>query len=458
MFRVVALLLVVVMYASPAAAIDAATVVGVKLALDGALKGLNEALKGVTGEIRSLGNSLQANAQNVIVDIDGMVKSNVNLTFDKLSASELRFVEDAQALTEKINAVTKSIASGVSSETRKIIVDADIASYNTMYSMPCRDSPPRVIATFPEKICLSSGVKTLTMKGNFLRQGDVSVYLNNVRAEVVERIDSSISVKLPDELVKSAESGDVVVSSRVEGLEKIDRKLIMWGFLGCWEDKRRVESSPIGMSVVKGPCHVKISGEAWYKYNVKVNVPEEVQKFEKYGSSQCDDSFSVETQWCVSKGTLGGHTVTNIASWCGSSYGGVLPSGPRCVLVRGHVAGCGADRGPFGVWLGCRGRGKLTYDIQLVRVDEFESVTQREKVAIIGRSDQSSFSISMPPAPAGGSVPMYVLEVGLMKGEDVVESFQVSHANPNFSAVRTRIDGGVLSVEVDRSSIERCCN
>lgn len=82
------------------------TVLGVKEALEGAITEFRKVLAEATNDLQSLGNSLQAKAQNVVMDIDRSLGSKINLTFDRLDATEQRLIEDAQALTSQMEKAT----------------------------------------------------------------------------------------------------------------------------------------------------------------------------------------------------------------------------------------------------------------------------------------------------------------------------------------------------------------
>lgn len=192
----VALLALLMCFSVPAWA-QALTVLAAKSALEGAIAELRKALADTTNDLRSLGNSLQANAQNVVLDVDRTLGSKINLTFDRLDATELRLMEDVQALTKQVQTATSQIVSKAGDEARKTIVEADIAAYNASYSLPCRSAPPRVVASFPARLTARRSAAVLRLKGNFLRQGNVSITVNDRPARVVERLDTSLTIELP---------------------------------------------------------------------------------------------------------------------------------------------------------------------------------------------------------------------------------------------------------------------
>jgi hypothetical protein len=434
---------------------QALTVLAAKSALEGAIAELRKALADTTNDLQSLGNSLQANAQNVVFDVDRTLGSKINLTFDRLDATELRLIEDVQTLTKQVQTATSQIVSKAGDEARKTIVEADIAAYNASYSLPCRSASPRVVASFPARLIARRSAAVLQLKGNFLRQGNVSVTVNDRPARVVERLDTSLTVELPSEVVNSVKDDEVVASAIVNGLERIERAPRLWGLFGCGESRYVVLEKPIGLSIIKPPYYLSMIGTLRYDYTATRDVVEPEQQFSRKGSDQCDDNSRADQQWCVTAGTLANVQVRDVRANCNSGYEGTVPSGDRCVLARGKVAGCGANRGPFNTWLGCKGRGRLNYKIQLTRQETFQASTQDSQVMRTGAPGTWSFAVDMPnPAGLKSPLPRYNVSLNLMQGRNVISTFAITHANPNISPVTSRVNGGVLAIEADPTGLQ----
>jgi hypothetical protein len=62
---------------------------------------------------------------------------------------------------------------------------------------------------------------------------------------------------------------------------------------------------------------------------------------------------------------------------------------------------------------------------------------------------QKSFSIPLeaPPGLAAAS-PWYALNVNQHQGRKVLQTFAISHANPNVGPVTSRVNNGLLAVEI----------
>jgi hypothetical protein len=451
------LLCVVFSLASAAAHAQALTVLAAKAALEGALGELRAALTDATNDLRSLGNSLQANAQNVVQDVDRMLGSKMNLAFDRLDAAELRLMEDVQALTRQVQGATLQVVQRAGEEARRSIVEADIAAYNASYSLPCRSAPPRVLASFPARLVARRSSPVLQLRGNFLRQGTLSAVINGRPARILERLDTALSVEVPAEVVQAVADAEVLASVVINGLERVERAPRLWGLMGCAETRALVAEKPMALSVIEPPYQVQVEGTVRYEYTASRDVTEPEQEFSRTGSDRCDDNSRADEQWCVAGGTLAGVQVSDVRTNCNSGYEGNLPSGERCVLVRGRVAGCGAVRGPFNAWLGCKGRGWLKYKIQLVRREPFQAMSADAHIDRKADPGVWSFAFDLPSSTGlTAAQPRYNLTVRLMQGKRTVTMHALTHANPNAGPVTSRVQGGVLAVEVDASApVER---
>jgi hypothetical protein len=443
----VAMVLLVLVQAVHAQA-AALTVLSVKSALEGAITEFRKAMNEATNNLQSLGNSLQANAQNVVLDIDRTIGSKITLTFDRLDASELRLMEDAQALTRQVQQATQQVISKAGDEARRTIVEADIAAYNASYSLPCRSAPPRVVASFPAQITVGRSVANVQLRGNFLRQGDIKAVVNGQQARILERLDTALTVEVPRTVLQGVTDDPVSAQVVVQGLERVERSPRLWGLFGCGEKKSIVAESPISLSIIEPPYHFEMVGALHFEHTASREEAEPAQRFSRTGSDRCDDDSRADQQWCVATGTLARASVSGVSANCNSGYEGNVPSGDRCVLVRGKVAGCGANRGPFNAWLGCRGRGWLTYDIQLVRKIDFQDRTAETQIERRAQPGAASFAFNMPAATGlVNPQPRYNVVVELKQGRKLVSSNTVSHANPNANGITSRVNGGVLAIE-----------
>lgn len=432
-------------------------VLAVKQALESAIGDLRRALGDVASDLTSLGNSLQANAQNVIQDVDRLLAKNINLTFDRLDATELRLMEDVQALTKQVQTATAFVVAKAGDEARRTIVDADIAAYNASYSLPCRSAPPRVVASFPARLVAGRTAPTLQLRGNFLRQGaNMAVTVNGKPARLVERLDTALTVEIPAEIIALVKDDELIASATVAGLERVERAPRGWGLFGCGETRSTVSEKPIAMSIIEPPYTLALTGSARYEHTTTRDTREPTQTVDFKGDDRCEDHFRVDRPYCVSSGTVAAAQVDITGMRCRSTYEGWVPSGDRCVLVRGTVGGCGARRSPVGrVWLECRGRGHLGYNLVLTRRENVQVESGAVAIERAGAPGTWTFSIDMPsPVNLANPLPRYNVNVLLKQGQKTIQTVAVSHANPNAGPITSRVNGGILAIEADPDALQ----
>lgn len=434
---------------TPAAAQAGLVTVGaVSAALSSALDQFKAAIAQAGDELRGLGNSLQANAQNVLQDMNKIMKDRMDQAVGSLDAQERRIVEDAEALTRQVQKATDALLRRAGDEARQTIVEADISAYDALFSLPCRDLRPRIVAAFPGEIVASQGQPVMTLRGNYLAQGGaLTASVDGKVARVVERLDHSIKIELPETIAPPTLSGVRTASVQVAGLAVLDRTL----WFGLVRREKSVPQAPVAAAITIRP-QVKwsVSGRIRSTHLVESSRPEPVRKFSRTGNDHCDDSFDVGTQYCATDEnavrTTGTLSVTSAN--CGSNAGAVQPSGPRCVLVPGHVQGCGADRGPFNTWLGCKGRGWLNYDLTLIVTTKSRVEAGSTNIEVAPSVTDRSWSFSFPPA---GDQAQYEYEATIQKtqGDEVLNRWTVSGANPNAGPIKSRVADRALAVELE---------
>lgn len=416
--------------------------------LSKAIDDFKAALSQAGDEARSLGNSLQANAQNVLADLNNALKDRMNQAITALEAQERRLAEDAEALTRQLTRATQAVATQTGDELRRTIVEADVLAYNTMYSLPCRDHRPRIVAAFPSQVVVAQAEPILTLRGNYLDQGAaLTAMVGEHRAEIIERFATSIRVRLPDDVAPEQLDEPRTVSVRVSGLETRDRTL--WFGLACREREVAAPEMSAALTMMPQITH-SIRAALRTTHLVEKEVAEPRPRFSRTGSDRCDDNFPVVENYTVSvPDTVRTRAdIDNVSANCGSGLLSVNPSGPNAVVVSGRVQGCGAHRGPFNVWAGCKGRGWLHYDITLV-------ATTRERVVAGSQDYEAADSVadrawSFKFAP-GGVQPMYEYEVTVTRRQGRAElgRWTISGANPNTGPVKSRVAEGSLAVELE---------
>jgi hypothetical protein len=415
--------------------------------LSRAIDDFKSALAQAGDESRSLGNSLQANAQNVLADLNNALKDRMNQAITALDAQERRLAEDAEALTRQLRLATQAIVAQAGDETRRTIVEADILAYNTAYSLPCRDQKPRIVAAFPGQVIVAQSEPILTLRGNYLDQGrTILASIGNRPVEIVERLATSIRIRLPDEVAPATLDAPQTVSVRLQGLETRDRTL--WFGLICRERETAAPEMIAALTLMPQITH-EIRAILRTTHLVEREITENRPQFSRTGSDRCDDNFPVVEQYRTSiPGAIRTRAnVSVVSANCGSGIQSVNPSGPNAVVVNGRVQGCGAERGPFNTWLGCRGRGWLQYNISLVVTTQERVVAGIQDYAVEPSVADRSWVFAFPTASRDPNFE-YEVTVTRMQGRLELGRWTLSGANPNAGPFKSRIADGSLAVEL----------
>jgi hypothetical protein len=446
-FFIATALLIMVFRIEVYAQVGALTVLGVKDALVSTLQEFRQALNEATQDAKSVGNSLQANAQNVIRDIDVMLGKKLAYTFDRLDAQERRLADDAERLTALIRDSTEALTRKNYERARVLIADADILAYNTSYSLPCRTTRPRIIAISPNVLNSDDEAPVVRIRGNFLMQGEgLSIKVDGTAAELQQRSDNEIAFLIPQIVMQKARNKQTAVTASVQGLIPIQRSISL--LLGCRESRGRLDAIPSVGFLIDPATVFRVSGNLVTTHLVNSVVPDLEGRFERTGSDRCDDAFSVDQNFClVGAGKFHHVDIWNQNANCGSAIGPVNPSGDRCVFIGGQVRGCGANRGPFNTWVGCKGRGWVKYNYKLWRQDATRVETGRSQVEKSGIPGETSFSFVFPGAT---SSPEYLFEIVVEKirGGRVLERRSLSHAKPTVDNWVAKVDQGMMTVQV----------
>jgi hypothetical protein len=423
------------------------TVAAISAALSAALDQFKVAISQAGDELRGLGNSLQANAQNVLQDMNKILKDRMDQAVTSLDAQERRIAEDAESLTRQLQKATELLIVKAGDQARQTIVEADIGAYDALYSLPCRDQRPRIVAAFPGEVVASQAQPVMTLRGNYLTQGGMlTASVDGKAAKIVERLDHSIKVELPDDVASPSLARARTTSIQVAGLATLDRTL--WFGLICRE--KSVTQAPVAAAITIRP-QVKwsLSGTMRSTQLVETETTEPVRKFDRTGNDHCDDSFDVSMSYCTAietaVRTIGKLKVTSAN--CGSAASDPQPSGPKCVLVPGRVQGCGADRGPFKAWLGCKGRGWLKYEVTLVVITKSRREAGNSTIEVAPSVSDRSWSF---PFPRAIDEPRYEYKVTIQQsqGDEVLNRWTVSGANPNAGPITSRVADGALAIQV----------
>lgn len=450
--RIQAILLAVISFsfsvASAHAQAGAATAAIVVQGLNEALSSMRDALNEATNDAKSVGNSYQANAQNVISDINKAFKDNLNLAFDRMSGQQHQLVENGERLISLTKEATDELTKKNFDRARELMVEGDIVAYDTSYSLPCRTTKPRVMIIHPAEIQADDEAPVIHVRGNFLLQGkDMKVMIGGSVAQVIQRTDTEIAFTVPQNVLDSARAKQIVVSATIAGLKTIARNIRF--VLGCSENLTDLDNAPSVQFLVDPPVTHHLNGTLVTSHNVDKVVKDLSGHFGNTGSDHCDDSYAADQNYCLVQktGTFDHIDITNQSANCGSSIGPVKPSGDRCVFVGAHVQGCGANRGPFNVWLGCKGRGWANYDYQLWRKDTVVEQAGSLDIDKTGIPGETLFSFPFPSA-SGDSQYSFIVVVQKLRGEKVLEQATLSQAQATHGTWKASVKDGQFSLTV----------
>lgn len=421
----------------------ALTIGAVSNALSSTLADFNNAITTAGEAIKGAGNSLQANAQNVIRDIDRVFGKNVNLTFDRMDAQQQALYRDAQRLTQQIRQATIDIASKTAAEARKTIYEADIIAYNALYSLPCRSQAARIVYLQPDRIRIGRDTAEVTLRGNFLSGPEDGIWIDGRKATVIARSATEIRAAVPREVAHGIAS-ERSVGIRVELIDVKKSNLLL---LCPSSRKKRTES----LAVTLAPRRwVSLAG--WIEPTSLVERTEGWSKqYESGADDNCDADRDITAQICEPSPWL----VKSIDSFriTGKNGGGYAGppslSGDSCIKVPGRAKGKGYDRFPFGV-KNCRGRGWTNWAMAYtVKTDD--RITAGRHDFSEQAADQASWNI---PYPAASTLRepryRYALKANITMG-DKTRVFEISDAQQLSGPISARLIDGTLTVSYDES-------
>lgn len=432
---------------APASAQGLVTAAVVASGLVAAIDGLKAAIAQAGDEFRATGNSLQANAQSVLLDLNTALKDRMNQAVTALDAQERRLAEDAEALTRQVTRATQLIIAGAGEEARRTIADADILAYNTLYSLPCRSQRPRVVAAFPGEIIVAQSEALLTLRGNFLDQGsNVTARIGDHQAEIVERLATTIRIRIPGAVAPPSVDSIRTVSVSVAGLEAKNRSL--WVGLICREQERRIDPVLAALTIKPQITH-SVRGTLRTLHMVETQVVEPQAAYGRMGSDRCEDDFPVSTTYCTTReNAVGAVARFSVESAnCGSGVESVQASGPRCSIINGRIKACGANR--IGTaWAGCKGRGWLNYNVNLEITTSSRVPAGTSEIIVEPSVAERSWVWRFP---GGQTQPTYEYEVTVVRSQGTTElgRWTLSGANPNSGPFKSRVADGALAVEIE---------
>jgi hypothetical protein len=402
---------------------------------------LQRLISTTSGEIKSIGEQLQRNAQNVITDLDRVFKDRLDQLIGGLNESERRMVEDAQALVYQMQVAARELTVKVAENAREALYEADITAYNALTgsSLSCRTQEPRFVYVRPNALRAGLDRPEITIRGNYLKFGDANVKVEETRATVIANNANEIVLRIPESVINSV---TVERSLRVTGTP-----------LRCEPGTFSYQTKP---SLEELSVPIVVKPPASYSINVII-VPiirlptTQLFVWDFYDSDKdCRADRPADRNWCVLEGWQIAPATIDVKTTEATCDSGITEtpqlSGSRCISVRGRIKGCGVK------WMMCKGRGSWRYrvstDAKTYGQRPFRAHEQR---IAISDSSQRVFSIDYPhqiPTDNQGVIWTYNVAVQVKRGNQA-RRVDLSETNPNAEGVTTRIGNqGKLAVEL----------
>jgi hypothetical protein len=332
-----------------------------------------------SGDLKSVIIQTQASAEQLAADLEKRFQNQLGNTVRALGNVEQQIALDAYNATNSMRAGIDQARAAADETALTVMQGADIATYNALFDLPCRERIPRAVYITPRSVRVwgdpgapSEGPNKQTMqfivRGNYLDafgQPQASVNGKPVSVDGSNRRELYISFtpEIVDSLLQLSQATQVVVKTSLALCEAGQR-----------------EASDVAL-LVKPPINYLISG----RIVPTVQIPyRSTKNYSFYEDGGCDSNYRVDKSYPVDPGT----TVTECSvgvttANCGSNVSSAIPSGSICV-VSGKIVGCGRDCIPLTGICNCRGRGWLGYNVsidyegmrsQILQTYEFPPVT-----------------------------------------------------------------------------------
>ncbi|EAZ91990.1 hypothetical protein [Crocosphaera chwakensis] len=432
-----------------------------KLLLD-SLERLSSVIKDAGGEFREVGDSLENNANKVIKEIDKTFGNRLDKTIRQLNETEKKVFEDIGRVIQENENATEAIIKGAGKEARRAIFEGDIAAYNSLYSLPCRNKIPRIVYIEPDEVIVNNDDPFVKIRGNFLDIGSESkVKVDGIETNIIARNNNEIAIAIPEKILNNLDDSKLLSISLT--LYKTTVIPVV-----CWA-RDSIINSPLQTSVKLTP-QVKYNIEGYIEGNYEKITPEEVkediqnfpQRRTKVIDENCGVNETIRRDFLIEKGwEIIDKTFTEISANCGTSLEGIDFQGNRAV-VRTRLKGCGYTtvRGPFGAILykDCNGRGWHEYDLTLIGRRRTIIPEKRERISlpketfnISGTSGQTTFT-DIRHTSANTNLRddnwYYTATIKGTRGRKQISPVQVNTNLPTAVNVTSKMENGILSIRI----------
>ncbi len=359
---------------------------------------VNEAINAVPAGMQAVMRELDVRLRALLVEMDQILGNRINETFNRLDLSQQTFLRGVQDTLETSKDALDQIRMKAFRDAQRLLVEADVTAYNTLYSLPCRDKVPRVLLSTPDVVRVSGDDMQLELLGNFLNIGDKppQVLLDGKSLKVTELDDTTLSFVVPGSELGAKPDSKRVLSFEVTGLRRESATNLL---VHCWRSDKEF-SSPVRVSFTVLPriqhsIEVRFTGTMQVKQTVENVIAEHVQLG---GSCSTNSPGSYPHRAGQPNVKLANVRISRHSEICGSSIGAPVytPGVSTEVVVPYHLRGCG--RGRLG---DCKGRARASYSLSADGiVEQTENLQETTVTRTLFNRGSASFDIPGSSDPA----------------------------------------------------------
>jgi hypothetical protein len=451
-----------------------------KLLID-VLQELQKVLDASGENFKKVGESLEANITNIIAEIDRKYSHLLDKTIQSFSSAEKQFFLDASDLVKQTRDSAIKVEKVGGQEARKTIYDTDILSYNTLYSLPCREQIPRIVYVDYEDegkvIVKNENSPFVRIKGNYFNIGPVppSIFVDAVRADATVS-NNEILVQIPESVLNTIANERLAhITFRLYSKKK--RTIGPLTVPGCFFNTTLMDR-PLEVGIILSPQKLyQINGyiEGNYEEVIPASGGDYIyREFPQGRHEMIDDNcdinesrtqeFNIPDDWEVND------TRHNTIDTWGSSYFERIEIIRNRVIVHARLIGQGYDIPPevcnflgcIPIPLGsrtCRGRARYLYDLTIIGRKQQAIVPEqrisrtlpKEEFRIIGNPGQTTFS-GIRHSQANSNLEnlrwYFKAEVKGTIGRRIIPPTQIDSNIPQANKVKSRMENGILSIEI----------
>jgi hypothetical protein len=409
-------------------------------------------------DTRATITQMRNEVEELIKDVDERYKNNFNTAVNALDNGARKFFEGVNTIIINVNdSIEKGIDKGSSAAT-KALNDANIASHDVLYGLPCRNKIPRIVYSEPTSIDPVISTPVVKLRGNFLNIGNnQKVQINGKDAELIAVNANEAAVKIPDSFIASLTKPETISISLITNKITASK-------LAC-NQKTSLNENALSVAIlVSPPISYKITGSidgTWQEI-----IPEKKDSVQQAFSQEpfferpdnCNHNESYAKEYSIPADWVVKDVNKHVETAGGDSDIERIVQDRNKVTVFYRIRGKG-----YKSYLGvkdCIGRGWLGFRLTIIgeKVTTTPSRTEvrlvpKDIVNIDGKPGQVTFSKRHTQASGFSSKPgvqwTYEVTINSSRGSKELPPEQLSSANKNSqkTSTKTNIVNGELTVE-----------